>query len=91
MDYCTVVSGRYVGEASGFDNKTDVDQQISAQKLILNWADQNAMQRGEVRVRWGRRVDRRLAAALSRLVSICNENDIGGSRHINQRRPYRLR
>ena len=38
-----------------------------------------------------RRVNMRLAAALFRLVLICNENDIGGSRHNNQRSPYRLR
>lgn len=30
-DYCMVVNGRYVGEASALDNKTDVGQQISAQ------------------------------------------------------------
>ncbi|MFE3289422.1 hypothetical protein [Rhodococcus sp. NPDC059234] len=39
--YCTVVNGRYVGEASGLDDKKDVDQQISAQYLILDQADQN--------------------------------------------------
>jgi hypothetical protein len=42
QDYCMVVHGRYVGEASGLDNKTDVDQQISAQYLILEQADQDA-------------------------------------------------
>ncbi|MDH6284658.1 DUF7373 family lipoprotein [Prescottella agglutinans] len=41
-DYCMVVKGRYVGEANGLDNKKDVDQQISAQYLILDKADQNA-------------------------------------------------
>ncbi|MGW6695080.1 DUF7373 family lipoprotein [Rhodococcus sp. NPDC054953] len=41
-DYCMVANGRYVGEASGLDNKKDVDQQISAQYLILEKADQNA-------------------------------------------------
>lgn len=41
-DYCMVVKGRYVGEANGLDNKKDVDQQISAQYLILEKADQNA-------------------------------------------------
>ncbi|MFI6432882.1 hypothetical protein [Rhodococcus oryzae] len=41
-DYCMVVNGRYVGEASGLDNKKDVDQQISAQYLILEKADQDA-------------------------------------------------
>uniref|UniRef100_UPI0010F54A1D DUF7373 family lipoprotein n=1 Tax=Rhodococcus sp. Q TaxID=2502252 RepID=UPI0010F54A1D len=41
-DLCMVANGRYVGEASGLDNKTDVDQQISAQYLILTKADQNA-------------------------------------------------
>ncbi|GAA4479415.1 hypothetical protein GCM10023094_24500 [Rhodococcus olei] len=39
--YCMVVNGRYVGEASGLDDKKDVDQQISAQYLILEQADQN--------------------------------------------------
>jgi hypothetical protein len=42
QDYCMVVNGRYVGEASGLDDKKDVDQQISAQYLILEQADQNA-------------------------------------------------
>jgi hypothetical protein len=42
QEHCMVANGRYVGEASGLDNKTDVDQRISAQYLILNWADQNA-------------------------------------------------
>ena len=42
QDYCMVANGRYVGEASGTDNKKDVDQQISAQYLILQQADQNA-------------------------------------------------
>jgi hypothetical protein len=42
QDYCMVVNGRYVGEASALDNKKDVDQQISAQYLILEQADQNA-------------------------------------------------
>ncbi|MET4610639.1 hypothetical protein ABIC28_001617 [Rhodococcus sp. PvR044] len=42
VDYCMVANGRYVGEASGLDNKKDVDQQISAQYLILEKADQNA-------------------------------------------------
>ncbi|MFD4268128.1 hypothetical protein [Rhodococcus sp. NPDC058481] len=41
-DYCMVVNGRYVGEASGLDNKKDVDQQISAQYLIFEKADQDA-------------------------------------------------
>jgi len=41
-DYCMVVNGRYVREASGLDNKKDVDQQISAQYLILEKADQDA-------------------------------------------------
>ena len=41
-DYCLVVNGRYVGEAYGTDDKKDVDQQISAQYLILEQADQNA-------------------------------------------------
>lgn len=40
--YCTVAVGRYVGEASALDDKKDVDQQISAQYLILQKADQNA-------------------------------------------------
>lgn len=42
QDYCMVANGRYVGEASGTDNKKDVDQQISAQYLILEHADQDA-------------------------------------------------
>ncbi|OZC42702.1 hypothetical protein CH289_27070 [Rhodococcus sp. RS1C4] len=42
QDYCMVTVGRYVGEAFGRDNKIDVDQQISAQYLILQQADQNA-------------------------------------------------
>ncbi|MDH6287978.1 DUF7373 family lipoprotein [Rhodococcus opacus] len=42
QDYCMVANGRYVGEASGTDNKKDVDQQISAQYLIFEHADQNA-------------------------------------------------
>ncbi|WP_254900709.1 hypothetical protein [Rhodococcus sp. 1168] len=42
QDYCMIANGRYVGEASGLDNKKDVDQQISAQYLILAKADQNA-------------------------------------------------
>ncbi len=42
QDYCMVILGRYVGEASGLDNKIDVDQQISAQYLILEQADQDA-------------------------------------------------
>ena len=37
-----VVNGRYVGEASGIDNKTDVDRLISAQYLTLDHADQDA-------------------------------------------------
>ncbi|MBC2637835.1 MULTISPECIES: hypothetical protein [unclassified Rhodococcus (in: high G+C Gram-positive bacteria)] len=40
-NYCYVVNGRYMGEAGGLDKK-DVDQQISAQYLILEHADQNA-------------------------------------------------
>lgn len=42
VDYCMIVNGRYVGEASALDNKTDLDQMISAQYLILQKADQNA-------------------------------------------------
>ena len=41
-DYCMVANGRYAGEAQALDNKKDVDQQISAQYLILEQADQNA-------------------------------------------------
>ncbi|TQF75195.1 hypothetical protein FK531_00350 [Rhodococcus spelaei] len=41
-DYCLVVKGRYVGEAHALDNKKDADQQISAQYLILEKANQNA-------------------------------------------------
>lgn len=41
-DYCMVVNGRYVGEASGIDNKTDVNRLISAQYLTLDHADQDA-------------------------------------------------
>ncbi|WP_305091631.1 hypothetical protein [Prescottella sp. R16] len=33
--------GHDVGDASSVDNKKDVDQQISAQYLILQQADQN--------------------------------------------------
>lgn len=40
--YCMIVNGRYVGEANTLDNKTEVDQLISAQYLILEQADQNA-------------------------------------------------
>lgn len=42
MDYCMIANGRYVGEASSLNDKKDVDQQISAQYLILTKADQNA-------------------------------------------------
>lgn len=42
QDYCMVANGRYVGEASALDNKTEVDQLISAQYLILEQADQDA-------------------------------------------------
>ena len=40
-NYCYVVNGRYMGEAGGLDKK-DVDQQIAAQYLILEQADQDA-------------------------------------------------
>lgn len=37
------IDGRAQGPAVlGHDNKTDLDRKISAQYLILNWADQNA-------------------------------------------------
>ncbi|MDJ0363304.1 hypothetical protein [Rhodococcus sp. H29-C3] len=37
------IDGRAQGPAVlGLDNKTDLDRKISAQYLILNWADQNA-------------------------------------------------
>ncbi|MFD4293670.1 hypothetical protein ACFWPA_05710 [Rhodococcus sp. NPDC058505] len=39
---CSVQVGRYIGEASGLDDRTDVYRQISAQYLILTKADQDA-------------------------------------------------
>lgn len=40
--YCSVQVGRYIGEATALDDRTDVLQQISAQYLILTQADQSA-------------------------------------------------
>jgi hypothetical protein len=42
QDYCYVTNGRYVGEASALDDRTDLDQLISAQYLIFEKADQDA-------------------------------------------------
>lgn len=39
---CSVQVGRYLGEATGLDDRADVHRQISAQYLILTEADQTA-------------------------------------------------